>query len=57
MHLIWDCSKWAKFSLTHLHLLQREHSKSLQDQLEAERNLFHEKQKKDIGSLKEQLQV
>ncbi|GFO02133.1 golgin subfamily a member 2 [Plakobranchus ocellatus] len=35
----------------------REHSKALQDQLEAERNLFHEKQKKDIGSLKEQLQV
>ncbi|KAK3784438.1 hypothetical protein RRG08_039439 [Elysia crispata] len=35
----------------------RDHSKALQDQLEAERNLFHEKQKKDIGSLKEQLQV
>ncbi|KAH9500271.1 hypothetical protein Btru_073590 [Bulinus truncatus] len=35
----------------------RAHSKSLQEQLEAERNSFHEKHKKDIGSLKEQLQV
>ncbi|XP_059149910.1 golgin subfamily A member 2-like isoform X2 [Physella acuta] len=35
----------------------REHSKSLLEQLEAERNSFHEKHKKDIGSLKEQLQV
>ncbi|CAL1537154.1 unnamed protein product [Lymnaea stagnalis] len=35
----------------------RAHSKALQEQLEAERNSFHEKHKKDIGSLKEQLQV
>ncbi|BFZ20286.1 hypothetical protein BsWGS_23325 [Bradybaena similaris] len=35
----------------------REHSTGLQHQLEAERNSFHEKHKKDIGSLKEQLQV
>ena len=44
--------------LIHLHLWQqREHSKNLQEQLDAEKISFHEKYKKDIGSLKEQLQV
>ncbi|XP_070176381.1 golgin subfamily A member 2-like isoform X2 [Littorina saxatilis] len=35
----------------------RDHAKNLQEQLDAERNNFTDKYKKDIGSLKEQLQV
>ena len=36
---------------------QRDHAKNIQDQLDSERNSFNDKYKKDVASLKEQLQV